>query len=105
MTDYLYISEYASPPIMNGLQIAAGAWPVITVQRIEITGSSVQSAAFNAATKFVRLNCTAVCAVAAGLNPTASTGADGVSERLAANQTEFFVPLEPALIVAVIATT
>lgn len=105
MTDYLYITEYADPPVRMGNMIAAGAEPRITDQKIAIGGSSVASATFNAATKFIRVNCTAVCSINFGV--TASVTAAVTNGRLAANQTEFFVLLAPGAdcAVAVIANT
>jgi hypothetical protein len=86
MTNYLYISEYANPPIFSGNIIAAGPEPSITTQKLTIT-THQESNAFNAGTNFVRLHCDAICSVAFGAAPVA----DVTSARLAANQTEFFV--------------
>ena len=100
MTDYIYITEYAYPRIFQGNIIAAGPEPAITEQQVPIGGSSAQSAAFNANTKFIRVNCTAVCSLLFGANPTAVATA----KRLSANQTEYF-PVIAGHKVAVIANT
>jgi hypothetical protein len=82
----LYITEYAELSLNRLGQL--GQMPVeppVAEQTVAIGGSSVQSAAFNAATKFVRLHTDAICSVEVGANPTATA----TTGRLAANQTEF----------------
>jgi hypothetical protein len=84
----LYISEYAEAPIgYNGQMLAAGKEPSVTEQTPVVIGAgSLQSAAFNAKTKFVRIHTDAICSVAFGTSPTATAN----SKRLAANSTEYF---------------
>ena len=60
--------------------------PPVAEQVVSITGSTTQSASFNASTKFIRINTDAICSIAFGPNPTATA----TSQRFAANQTEYF---------------
>lgn len=60
--------------------------PGLVEQTIAIGGSSVQSAALNINTRFVRLCADSVCSVAFGTNPTATTA----NMRLPANAPEYF---------------
>ena len=84
----IYISEYAgicSPgPEFNGMQ--APAEPALAEQAVNISGSSTQSAAFNAQTRFIRCHTDSICSILFGVNPTAVTSA----KRMAASQTEYF---------------
>lgn len=83
----LYISEYDQlARDGQGYLMAAGLEPSLAEQQVNITGGSLQSSAFDPRTKIVRVHCDAVCHVAIGTNPTATTAV----KRLAANQTEFF---------------
>src|SRR5229473_1972228 len=98
----LYISEYqyASRSQATPEGVPAGMEPSVTTQVVAITAGSVQSAAFNPLTHFVRLHSDVVCSVQFGANPTATTN----SARMASGQTEFFGVI-PGQIVAVIANT
>ena len=97
----LYISEYVAMPKHLGQLVMAGLEPAVAIQTpVVIGGGSLQSAAFNAETKFVRLHTDVICSVAFGTNPTATAN----SARLAANQTEFF-GVNPGDKVAVITNT
>lgn len=49
-------------------------------------GAETKSAAFNGATRLIRVHTDAICSIAIGSNPTATTN----HMRLAANQTEYF---------------
>lgn len=83
----LYVSEYSRQCIdYLQLTVAAPQEPSIAEQNVTIGVGSTQSAAFNAATKFVRVHTDAICSVAFGANPTAVATA----KRMAAGQTEFF---------------
>lgn len=82
----VYIAEYADIVATVRGATAIPVDPPLAEQTVAITGSSAQSAAFNAATRFVRIHTDAICSVNCNLaNPTA-TAANG---RFAANQTEF----------------
>lgn len=83
----VYISEYARAGIgINGQLLAVGEEPALTTQTVAIGAGSVQSSAFNASTKFIRVHTDAICSVAFGSNPTATAS----TPRLAANSTEYF---------------
>lgn len=101
MSNYLYVSEYFTQPIIgNGQMGGVASEPSVATQKITMSGTSAQSSAFNAATKFVRLHADAVCSVAFGSNPTAAA----TSARMAANTTEYF-GVNPGDKVAVITNT
>lgn len=93
----LYISEFAVISI-PGAPIAPGE--VIASQTVAIGGSSTQSNAFNAQTRYVRVNTDAACSVVFGANPTATTS----NERWPADQTDHR-SVEPGSKIAVIANT
>jgi hypothetical protein len=61
--------------------------PEVANQTVAIGGGSLQSAAFNTLTRFVRVHADAICSVAVGgTNPVATA----TQRRMAANQTEYF---------------
>ncbi len=80
----LYVTEYVEmAKDASGRIIPAGQEPAIATQTVAIGGSSTQSSAFNAKTKFIRVaNDTQVCSIAFGANPTATAS----SQRMAARQ-------------------
>lgn len=83
----VYIREYARiGRDLNSIDVQSGVEPGLVNQTVAIGGSSVQSAAFNAQTRFVRIHTDAICSILFGTNPTAVAG----SGRMAANSTEFF---------------
>lgn len=83
----VYISEYAEAPnIKTGQMLAAGSEPSLAEQTVAIGAGSVQSNAFNAKTRFIRLHTDAVCSYKFGSNPTATA----TTPRMAANSTEYF---------------
>lgn len=93
----LYIAELdtlATPSEGGNAQIAR--LPPIAEQTIAISTSGAQSAAFNKATRFLRVETDSVCAIAVGPNPTAVqesgtvASATGGGIRLAANDKEYF---------------
>lgn len=104
------ITEYAQPSDMPfGPQAAYE--PPVAEQTVAISGSSVQSAAFNVRTNLVRLNFDAAACISFGVAPVAlvssgtSASAPG-SQRFTAGQTEFKnVRPGTALKVAVITTS
>jgi hypothetical protein len=79
----LYVTEYAG---IGGDHIQIPLEPAIAQQTVAIGGSSTPSAAFNPATRLVRLNTDATCSVAFGTAPTAVATA----QRLPVNSTEYF---------------
>lgn len=98
----LYITEFESltPTNEGGAAQIARAAPVVDQAPLAIAGGSLQSAAFGATTRYVRLHCDAICSVAFGANPTATSS----NMRLAGSQTEYF-GVTPGQKVAVILNT
>jgi len=96
----LYITEYQNPGFFGGVVptgVEAG-----TDQTVAIGGSSAQSSTLKTNTQLVRLHTDAICSIAFGANPTATTS----TQRLAANQTEYkSVPLTSGYKIAVISNT
>ncbi len=83
----LYISEYARMTQASGpgnAVVQAPEEPPVATQAIDFTSGAVQSAAFSAKTRFVRLHTDAICSVKFGAAPTATAN----DPRLAAGQTE-----------------
>lgn len=88
----LYVSEYRSlSSVPSSFSFAPQAGqapqePPIAEYTISITGSSTAGPLFSGYTALLRVHCDAVCSIAIGNSPTATT----VNKRLAANQTEYF---------------
>lgn len=83
----LYISEYArlaTDAANNVLPITYE--PPLAEQTRSISGTSAQSSAFNAGTRFIRVHTDAICSVLVGNDPTATTS----NQRLPADRTEFY---------------
>jgi hypothetical protein len=77
----IYVTEFA------GSDINSAKFPPIAEQTVTFTSASVQcSNAFNALTRLIRVNTSAICSISIGKNPTAT--ADTL--RMAANTTEYF---------------
>lgn len=91
------IREYEHLCAVPGGPLPVGKEPAIAVQRVNITGGSLQSAPFQERTHFVRLHVDTSAGFDMGLNPTALAFQD-----FAAGQTEYF-GTEPGHRVAVIA--
>src|SRR5574343_1500902 len=96
----LYISEYSQAGIAGPGMLPVANEPGVTTQTVSIGGTTAQSSAFGATTRFVRIHTDAICSIAFGSNPTATTS----KLRLAANQTEYF-GVRPGDKVAVITNT
>lgn len=83
----LNITEYTGLAIDGrGTTVMAGAEPNRLTQNVAISVVPAQSAAFDSATRFVRINTTDDVRVEFGENPTAGS----TSLRLGAGATEFF---------------
>lgn len=98
----LYITEFAElVGGDNNGKLPLVKLPPVAEQTVTI-GSETDSAAFNAATKFIRVHCDAICSikVAATGNPAATTA----SMRLPADHTEYFA-VDPAGKISVISNT
>ena len=95
----LYIQEYSEMPRINGQLTLMGKEPAVASQTVAIGGASVQSAPFNANTRFVRIQSDAICGYKFGANPTATT-----ASRMIAGAAEY-VGVNPGDKVAVITNT
>lgn len=83
----LYITEFdGSGNSVSGASLQVGKMPPVTTQVVAFTTSSVQSAAFNASTKFIRVQSDAVCHLVFAANPTSTTN----GQRMVADSTEYF---------------
>jgi hypothetical protein len=78
----MYITEYGSPA--GRAQIAQE--PAIAVQKVSFTGTPGTSAAFNAATAFIRIHVDGIASIKFGTAPTAAT----TDPRLPADAVEYF---------------
>lgn len=98
----LYVTEYAEDGHgpSGSTRFAVAEAPGLAGQTITISGSSTQSAAFNANTRLIRVHTDAICSLAMGTNPTATTA----MKRMAADQTEYW-GVVPGDKIAVIANT
>lgn len=99
----LYISEYSAMAKAWATpdSIAAPQEPCITDQTPVVIGAgSLQSAAFNGATRVIRVHTDAICSIAIGANPTATAD----NKRMPANATEYF-GVAPGQKLAVITNT
>lgn len=92
LADALQVTEFQGAPQV-AVNYQAATTPAVTTQSVTIVANtSVQSAAFNAATGLIRLVCitdeaTSTCLVnIGGANPTAG----GTSMRMSSGQTEYF---------------
>jgi len=94
----VYVDEFQYNPTVT---YQAAITPEVTHQTVAITGSSVQSNAFNSATRLIRVHADAICSIQIGsTNPTATT----TSARFVAGQTEYFL-VNPGDKLAVITNT
>lgn len=83
----LYITEYKNLPLRFGQLAPVVQEPGhITQPPVVIGGGSLQSVAFDAETIYVRIHADLACNVLFGTNPTAIVD---VSQKFAADQTEF----------------
>lgn len=81
----VFITEYeAFKRDAKGQVIEGANQPFLAQQVVAITGASVQSVAFNAATTFIRISADAIASFEIGANPTATANSD----RLPANWPE-----------------
>ncbi|MFA5897882.1 MAG: hypothetical protein WC829_02090 [Hyphomicrobium sp.] len=98
----LYISEYAYiGGGANGAYIGVAPEPPLAEQALAISGTSNPSAAFNAATWFIRVHTDAICSILVGSGTPVATG---VKKRLPADHTEYFA-VTPGHKLAVISNT
>lgn len=97
ITEFTSLGYVGTTPTQT---IQAPGCPEVAQQQVAIGVGSAQSAAFNANTKFIRVNVDAVCSIKIGTDPTAAVTA----QRMAANQTEFYA-VAPGQKIAVIANS
>lgn len=100
----LYVTEYSDEgqTVRGGAQVAAVNVNTVDQTPVVIGGGSLQSAAFAATTVLVSIHTDAICSIAFGTNPTATTS----SKRMAADQEQYYsVVAGSAFKVAVIANT
>lgn len=95
----VYIAEFAALANVTGANIAM--MPPLAEQKVTI-GAETDSAAFNAATRYIRVHTDAICSIAVGVTPTAAV----TGLRLSAESTEYFaVPLNGGYKLSVITNT
>lgn len=84
----LWITEYKDVGAdASGLQVSVARHPPAAVQTpITFSGTSAQSAAFSASTRFIRLRADATCHFTVAANPMATTN----DTPLDANSAEYF---------------
>ena len=80
----LYITEFDKLSNDTRSPVPVAGKPIAT-QTVTIGGASAASAAFNAATRFVRLHTDAICSIEFGTAPVA----EATNERMSADQTEY----------------
>ena len=94
-----YITEFAALANVSGCPVAM--MPPLAQQTVVI-GAEADSIAFNASTRYIRVQVDAICSIAIGLTPTATTS----MLRLPAESTEYFaVPLNSGYKISVITNT
>ena len=82
----VFIGESPDPRVLSGNPLPVLMVPYLAEQVVAISGASVQSNAFSANTRVIRVHTDAICSIAIGANPTATAD----TTRMAANTTEFF---------------
>jgi hypothetical protein len=78
-----YIAEFADIAHLDGCPVAM--MPPLAEQTVAI-GAEADSSAFNASTRYIRVHNDAICSIAIGLTPTATTS----TMRLPADSIEYF---------------
>lgn len=97
----LYIAEVTALGIdAQGASIIAPKMPPFAEQTVPISGATAASAPFTGHTRFVQIHTDAICSLAFGQNPQATTS----NQRLAANETRYYA-VNPGDQVAVISNT
>lgn len=95
----VYVAEFETMGSASAGSPQVAAMPPIAEQTVNIT-TETDSNAFNANTRFIRVHADAICSIAIGAAPTASTS----TLRLAADQTEYF-GVQPGHKISVITNT
>jgi hypothetical protein len=96
----LYVAEFprADSEVRSHAQVAP--CPPIKEDTVAIGVSSAQSEVFSEETRLIRVHADAICSIAFGANPTATSA----NMRLAAGQTEYFA-VDPGARLAVISNS
>lgn len=81
-----YVSEYAYLGGTATGRAPMAQEPALAEQKVAFTGTAAASAAFNAATRYIRIHVDAAASFVVGANPTATTS----SKRIAADGIEYF---------------
>lgn len=96
-----YITEFSKVGTTSGrIDMTIALMPPIAEQTVAI-GVVASSAAFNDATKFIRVHVDAICSIKIGASPQTAAV---TTLRMAANQTEYF-GVTPGHIISVITNT
>jgi hypothetical protein len=82
----VYVTEHTLPRIFTGNPLPVVELPPLATQKLTNGATSVQSSAFNAATRMIGVHTDAIVSIAVGVNPTATTS----DKRMAAGMTEYF---------------
>jgi hypothetical protein len=100
----LYIAEYEQISNTTVGNVLAPAAPPYAEQKLAVGAGAILSAALNVRCRFVRLHSDVICSVAFSRDPAVDPTATTSSQRLAANQTEYFGTV-PGTKISVIANT
>jgi hypothetical protein len=82
----VYVTEHTLPRIFTGTPLPVVELPPLATQKLTNSGTSSQSAVFNAQTRMIGVHTDAIISLAVGVNPTATTS----DKRMAASTTEYF---------------
>lgn len=96
----VYIAEFESLPNIAGGQPQIASLPPLTEQTRSVSGTSAQSSAFSAKTRFIQVHTDSICSIAVGASPTATTS----NMRLPADAT-FYFAVQPGDKLAAITNT
>ena len=69
----MYIAEYRDMPTVNGLFFPVAQEPALATQTVTVSGTSAQSTAFGANTKFIGVTCDGIFSYKIAADPTATT--------------------------------
>lgn len=95
-----YITEFADTPVYDNLVVAKWGANVVEQTPVTVSGSSAQSAAFGAKTRFIMFTCDGIFSWTIGANPTATT-----SKMRFAADTVYHIAVQPTDKIAFITNT